>query len=107
VQAKARVAFPFAALTIQLLAIAGLAAGLPSTAQAAPAGALLSYYGGKIVQHLTYVNIYWGSHWSTATGYAERAAMNNFVNIVGSSAEFASVLRQYTGPGGVSPQLGS
>jgi hypothetical protein len=66
----------------------------------APTGAFLTYRGGNIVENATYVNVFWGAYWTSGTGLAERQYQNAYMTAVAPSAEFASVLTQYTGAGG-------
>ena len=62
----------------------------------APTGAHLTYYGGNLVNHATYTNVFWGGYWSTnSTGQTERTYLDNFMKTVGPAPEFASVLTQY------------
>jgi hypothetical protein len=66
----------------------------------APANANLTYYGGNLVNHATYTNVFWGSYWSTnASGQTERTYLDNFMKTVGPSPDFASVLTQYAQSG--------
>src|SRR4051812_23907542 len=75
--------------------------------QYAPANSHLSYFGGKIVEHPTYVNVFWGAYWTSGTGLTERNHMNGFTQTVATSAEFASVLNQYTQSDGKAVQAGT
>jgi hypothetical protein len=71
-----------------------------SATPAAPANANLTYFGGKLVNHATYTNVFWGGYWSTnATGQTERTTLNNFMSTIGPSPDFASVLAQYAQSG--------
>jgi hypothetical protein len=104
---QVRVTADLMTLIPQLLAVFALLSGLAPLAHAAPSGAQLSYYGGAIVEHPTYVNVYWGAYWTSGTGLTERTALNGFVQNFATSAEFDSVLAQYTGPGGIFPHVGA
>lgn len=66
----------------------------------APAGAHLTNYGGNIIETPTYTNVYWGAFWTSGAGLAERQHCNSFTQTVATAPEFASVLAEYTGPGG-------
>ncbi len=71
-----------------------------SVTSSAPASANLTYYGGNLINHATYTNVFWGGYWSTnSTGLSERTTLDNFMKTVGPSPEFASVLTQYAQPG--------
>src|SRR5262249_26010221 len=68
--------------------------------QQAPTGASLTYYGGNLVNHAAYTNVFWGGYWSTnSTGQSERTYLDNFMKTVGPSPDFASVLLQYAQSG--------
>jgi hypothetical protein len=70
-----------------------------SVTSSAPASANLTYYGGNLINHATYTNVFWGGYWSTnSTGLSERTTLDNFMKTVGPSPEFASVLTQYAQP---------
>jgi hypothetical protein len=62
-----------------------------------PAGAQLTYNGGKVNSQSTYLNVFWGSYWS-GTGAATASHIDSFMSTVGPSPDFASVLEQYSTP---------
>ena len=68
----------------------------------APAGAHLTNYGGNIIETPTYTNVYWGAYWTSGTGLTERQHYNGYTQTAATSADFQSVLAEYTGPGGKS-----
>ena len=67
---------------------------------AAPATAHLTYYGGNIIEHPTYTNVFWGAYWTSGAGLTERQYYNGYTQSVATTAEFTSAMVEYTGAGG-------
>ena len=78
-----------------------------SAVNTAPAGAKLTYYGGNVIEHPTYTNVYWGAYWTSGAGLGERQFYNGYTQAVPTSSEFTSVLTEYTGAGGKTINPGS
>jgi hypothetical protein len=72
-----------------------------------PTDAHLSYYGGDIIINPVFVNIFWGSWWKTGDGFTERQGVNSFVQTVGTSPQFYSLLGQYPDKNGATTQPGT
>ena len=66
----------------------------------APANAHLTYYGGNVIEHPTYTNVFWGAYWQSGAGLTERQYYNNFTQAVPTTSEFTSAMVEYTGQGG-------
>jgi len=96
--AEQKLAVPTASRPRGVLGIKKIHVAKPQ--QTAPTNANLTYYGGNLVNHATYTNVFWGSYWSTnATGQSERTYLDNFMKTVGPAPDFASVLTQYAQSG--------
>src|SRR5579883_3134213 len=54
------------------------------------------YHGGALVANPSYHMIYWGSYWGSGYGLTQRNYVNNFVQTVGTSSAFASLLSEYS-----------
>ncbi|HLH18231.1 MAG TPA: hypothetical protein VKX45_13500 [Bryobacteraceae bacterium] len=57
------------------------------------------YHGGALVANPSYHMIYWGAYWGSGYGLTQRSYVNNFVQTVGTSSAFASLLSEYSVPG--------
>src|SRR5438552_14057639 len=66
----------------------------------APSNAHLTYYGGNVIEHPTYTNVFWGAYWATGAGLTERQYYNAFAQAVPTTSEFTSAMVEYTGPNG-------
>ncbi len=73
----------------------------------APTGAKLAYFGGNVIEHPTYTNIFWGAYWTNGAGLAERQHMNQFAQAVLPMPEFLSAIIEYTGKNGVKINTGT
>src|SRR3954470_13828568 len=66
----------------------------------APTNAHLTYYGGNVIEHPTYTNVFWGAYWTSGAGLTERQYYNAFAQAVPTTTEFTSAMVEYTGPNG-------
>ena len=66
-------------------------------APAAPAGAQLQYHGGKLLESVEVVPIYWGAFWATAAGAQLSTQIDGFFDFILTSS-LIDLLAEYSTP---------
>ena len=59
----------------------------------------LTFHGGKLLTDPRYVDVFWGSYWTTQQGQADAAWLDGFVAAVGTSQGLLSQVVEYSAPG--------
>ena len=58
----------------------------------------LTYQGGALVAHASYLMVYWGPCWSSGIGLQQRDTLNSFVAAIAPSTGFTGQFAEYQEP---------